>query len=125
MGHVIKNITLHVGMRHSCRGKCVIDNSCASFNIGPSINDQVLCQLSDSDHVRHPEDLKPRDEFTYTGTEVRLPKKSRIPPCNSADCLMTELRKRITCRKLLLDYGERQKHANLNNGEVFPPWVRG
>ena len=113
MGHVIKNITLHVGMRHSCRGKCVIDNSCASFNIGPSINDQVLCQLSDSDHVRHPEDLKPRDEFTYTSTEVRLPKKS--------DCLMTELRKRITCRKLLLDHGERQKHANLNNGEVFRP----
>ena len=119
MGHVIKNITLHVGMRHSCRGKCVIDNSCASFNIGPSINDQVLCQLSDSDHVRNPEDLKPRDGFTYTGTEVRLPKKSRIPPCNSADCLMTELRKRITCRELLLDHGERQKHANLNNGEVL------
>nr|XP_058946188.1 venom prothrombin activator pseutarin-C non-catalytic subunit-like [Pocillopora verrucosa] len=78
VGHVIKNITLHVGMRHSCRGKCVIDNSCASFNIGPSINDQVLCQLSDSDHVRHPEDLKPRDGFTYTGTES---------PCSSDPCM--------------------------------------
>ena len=79
----------------------------------------MLCQLSDSDHVRHPEDLKPRDGFTYTGTEVRLRKKLRIPLCNSADCLMTELRKRITCRELLLDHGERQKHANLNNGEVL------
>ena len=57
-------------MRRSCTGLCTIESNCFSFNIGPPINDQVVCQLSDSDHVRHPEDLKPRDGFTYTGTEV-------------------------------------------------------
>ncbi len=58
-------------MRSSCRGRCTMESNCVSFNIGPPINDQVMCQLSDSDHTRHPEDLKPREGFTYRGTEVR------------------------------------------------------
>ena len=58
-------------MRSSCRGRCTIENNCVSFNIGPPINDKVLCQLSNSDHIRHPDDLKPRDGFMYSGTEVR------------------------------------------------------
>ena len=48
----------------------MMESKCDSFNIGPSINDHVVCQLSDSDHARHPEDLKTREGFTYIGTEV-------------------------------------------------------
>ncbi|XP_078371407.1 uncharacterized protein LOC144655059 [Oculina patagonica] len=76
-GHVIKNISLSVGMRSSCRGRCTMESKCVSFNIGPPINDQVLCQLSDSDDMRHPDDLKPREGFIYRGTEN---------PCSSNPC---------------------------------------
>ncbi len=69
--HVIKNISLSLGMRASCRGRCTIESKCVSINIGPPINDKVLCQLSDSDHIRHPEDLQPLEGFMYRGTEVR------------------------------------------------------
>ncbi len=68
--HVIKNISLSLGMQASCRGRCTIESKCVSINIGPPINDMVLCQLSDSDHIRHPEDLKPLEGFKYRGTEV-------------------------------------------------------
>ena len=71
-GHVIKNVSLSVGMRGSCKGRCTIESKCLSFNIGPPIKDNVLCQLSDSDHTLHPEDLKPREGFTYRGTEVMI-----------------------------------------------------
>ncbi|XP_078351789.1 putative skeletal organic matrix protein 5 [Oculina patagonica] len=46
-----------------------MESRCQSINIGPPINDKVVCELSDSDHSLHPEDLKPRAGFTYTGTE--------------------------------------------------------
>ena len=67
---MIKNISLNLGMRASCKGRCTIENNCVSINIGPPINDKVSCQLSDSDHIRHPDDLKPREGFSYRGTEV-------------------------------------------------------
>ena len=70
-GHVIKNISLNLGMRTSCRGRCAIENNCVSINIGPPKSDKVLCQLSDSDHFRHPDDLKPSEGFMYIGTQVR------------------------------------------------------
>lgn len=69
-GHVIKNISLSLGMRASCRGRCTIESECVSINIGPAIKNRVLCQLSDSDHIRHPGDLKPLEGFMYRGTEV-------------------------------------------------------
>ena len=70
-GHVIKNLSLELGTRDPCRGQCVMENRCVSINIGPPINDRVVCELSDSDHSLHPEDLKARAGFTYTGTEVK------------------------------------------------------
>ena len=42
-----------------------------SINMGPVKNKKVICELSDSDHFSHPEDLEVRPGFTYTGTEVR------------------------------------------------------
>jgi len=77
-GHVIKNVSLSVGMRETCKERCVMEHTCMSINIGPPINDKVLCQLSDSDHMGHPGDLKPKDGFTYRGTEN---------PCFSNPCL--------------------------------------
>ena len=69
--HVIKNISLSVAMRSSCIGRCAMERQCVSINIGPSIKDHVLCQLSDSDGILHPEDLRPKEGFTYRGTEVK------------------------------------------------------
>ena len=42
-----------------------------SVNIGPPINDKVVCELSDSDYLQHREDLKSRCGWAYGGTEVR------------------------------------------------------
>ena len=70
-GHVIKTISLHKGMSSSCLGRCSIESTCMSFNIGPPIDNHVICQLSNSDHMRHPGDLKPQEGFTYRATEVR------------------------------------------------------
>ena len=58
-------------MRSSCRGRCTLNDKCVSYNIGPPIKDQVLCQLSDSDHIQHPEDLVTREGFVYQNSEVR------------------------------------------------------
>ena len=48
-----------------------MENHCVSFNLGPPINDRMVCELSDSDNKQQPEDLKPRAGFAYRGTEVR------------------------------------------------------
>ena len=71
VNHVIKNITLGLGMHSSCRGRCILDDNCVSYNIGPPIKDQVLCQLSDSDHIQHPKDLVTQEGFVYRNSEVR------------------------------------------------------
>ncbi|KAL9953840.1 hypothetical protein ACROYT_G041312 [Oculina patagonica] len=58
-----------------------MESPCVSINIGPPINDRVVCELSDSDHSLHPENLEPRAGFTYTGTELvhfRLARKFMI-----------------------------------------------
>ena len=70
-GHVIRNISLSVGMRDTCKDRCTMEDACVSINIGPPIDDKVLCQLSDSDHMQHPGDLKSKEGFIYRGTEVR------------------------------------------------------
>ena len=41
-----------------------------SVNIGPPIKDKFTCELSDSDHIRHPKDVKLREGFMYVGPEV-------------------------------------------------------
>ncbi|XP_022807921.1 uncharacterized protein LOC111344916 [Stylophora pistillata] len=47
-----------------------MEDRCNSINMGPSgEKDKVLCQLSDSDHLQHPNDLKPMAGFMYRGTE--------------------------------------------------------
>ena len=68
---MIKKIILRSEMRSSCRGRCSLDDNCVSYNVGPAIKNQVSFQLSDSDHVQHPEDLVPREWFMYQSSEMR------------------------------------------------------
>ncbi|XP_078352337.1 protein lin-12-like [Oculina patagonica] len=93
-GHVIKNLTLKLGTRDPCRGQCVMESRCMSINIGPPIKDGAVCELSDSDHSLHPEDLKPRAGFTYTGTENAC---SSNPCFHDGTCLNGFTDKRYQC----------------------------
>ncbi|KAL9953719.1 hypothetical protein ACROYT_G041178 [Oculina patagonica] len=94
-GHVIKNLSLQLGQtRDPCRGQCVMESRCVSINVGPPINDRVVCELSDSDHSLHPEDLKPRTGFTFTGTENAC---STNPCLNNGTCLNGFTDKRYKC----------------------------
>ena len=72
--HVIKkfNLSIYVGpsMRSACTHRCIMDPVCVSVNIGPSTDEEFICELSDSDHMKHPEDLKKQEGFLYIGTEV-------------------------------------------------------
>ncbi|PFX13090.1 ALK tyrosine kinase receptor [Stylophora pistillata] len=63
-----------------------MEDKCKSINMGPSgEKDQFLCQLSDSDHLQHPKDLKPIAGFMYRGTE----NKGCFSMCyNNATCLV-------------------------------------
>ena len=65
------NIT--VDRQDSCRVSCYLDDYCLSYNFGRLKDGHSVCQLSDSDHVQHPEDLKKIDGFVYLGTEVIIP----------------------------------------------------
>lgn len=79
-GHVIKNISLRVGLHEvTCRDRCVMEGTCVSFNIGQPTNDTVICQLSDSDHTLHPRDLKLQAGFTYRGAEVKTYRHGKNP----------------------------------------------
>ncbi|XP_078374751.1 uncharacterized protein LOC144658233 isoform X1 [Oculina patagonica] len=66
-GHVVKNLS--IGIYASCKHLCLLENHCVLFNLGPPIKDRMVCELSDSDSTKHPEDLKPRDGFVHRGTE--------------------------------------------------------
>ena len=58
--------------KDTCELKCYMDNDCMSTNVGTLGRGKYLCELSDSDHELHPEDLKIRQGFTYRATKVRL-----------------------------------------------------
>ena len=72
---MVENISLNMepdDVRFECRALCGMESSCVSINIGPPANDGArLCQLSNSDHIRHLYDLKPQEGFLYWATKVR------------------------------------------------------
>ena len=74
--HMIKkfNLSIYVGpsVRSACTHQCIMDPVCVSVNIGPPTDEKFICELSDSDHMKHPEDLKKREGFLYIGTEVLI-----------------------------------------------------
>ena len=69
VGHVIKNLS--IGIQASCKNLCTMESHCVSINIGPPINGKMVCELSNSDHRRHSEDLKAKEGFIYRATQVR------------------------------------------------------
>ena len=72
--HVIKkfDLSIYVGpsVRSACTHRCIMNPVCVSVNIGLPTDEKFICELSDSDHTKHPEDLKKREGFLYIGTEV-------------------------------------------------------
>lgn len=68
-GHVIK--TLQVKKQEQCELRCFHESECVSYNMGPSQVNGFTCELSNSDHVRHPDALVPRAGYIYRGTEVK------------------------------------------------------
>lgn len=106
VGHLIKNLTLTLGLRSSCRGQCTLEDNCVSYNIGPPIKDQVSCQLSDSDHVQHPDDLVTREGFMYQSSEVRY----FNPYLSSSRCTST---KKKNFLDHLLIFTSQHFHKNL------------
>ena len=68
-GHVILNLTIETQIR-SCEHHCVMESECVSVNIGPPIDNKINCELSNSDHFQHPEDVIRRPDWTYGATGV-------------------------------------------------------
>ena len=70
VNHVIKNVS--VGSSDVCEIECYLDNRCLSYNYGDQGNVHHKCELSDSDHKQHPNDLQERLGYIYRGTEVHI-----------------------------------------------------
>ena len=69
VGHVINET--EVGSLSTCRVMCYIEADCVSLNVVPLQHaESLLCELSDSDHIQHPEDLFYRPGSTYISFKV-------------------------------------------------------
>ena len=68
IGHVFKTVQVETG--DQCEIRCYGDHQCLSVNLGPYQDYGHACELSKSDHVRHPDDLVPRPGYLYKGTKV-------------------------------------------------------
>ena len=69
VGHVINET--EVGFLGTCRVMCYIEADCVSLNVVPLQHaESLLCELSDSDHIQHPEDLFYRPGSTYVSIKV-------------------------------------------------------
>ncbi|CAH3185630.1 unnamed protein product, partial [Porites evermanni] len=90
--HVFLNLS--IGIYASCEHRCVMESECVSINVGPPINDRVICELSNSDHWHHPEDRQPTHGWTYRGAENLCCSN----PCrNNAKCLLGFTDKKYLC----------------------------
>ena len=69
-GPVVSNHSVELNL--DCQVQCALARECVSYNMGPTINSKLVCELSNSDHLQHPEDLKPRKDWIYRGTQVGL-----------------------------------------------------
>ena len=56
----------------NCEIQCFIEVKCESYNFGPNEDGDYLCELSDSDGVRDPDDLRARQGSLYRATKVSL-----------------------------------------------------
>ena len=84
-----------------------MEDRCKSINMGPEVKDKVLCQISDSDHVQHPNDLKPTEGFTYRGMEVS--KKVRFLSLQILNPLLWVVQKKSQNRNVYSEWNLRIK----------------
>ncbi|XP_048581101.1 uncharacterized protein LOC116618466 [Nematostella vectensis] len=67
-GHLLTNMT--VSPKGACGSYCFDSPECFSYNVGPGSDElEFTCELSDSDAAQHPDDLVPREGFTYHAYE--------------------------------------------------------
>lgn len=65
--------TTKSGSQGFCRVLCYLNDRCLSYNYGTSAHgEKDMCELSESDHVMHGEDLTDRSDTVYMRAEVRL-----------------------------------------------------
>lgn len=70
IGHVFKSI--FVEDEENCKLNCYLENECVSYNFASSlVSNKHLCELSDSDHREHPQDLQEENDFVYGASKVR------------------------------------------------------
>jgi hypothetical protein len=55
-----------------CQHKCFVNNACVSYNLGPIRGMTRTCELSDTDHVGHPNHVVPKERSQYCAIEVCL-----------------------------------------------------
>ncbi|KAL9956973.1 hypothetical protein ACROYT_G038544 [Oculina patagonica] len=67
IGHLVTSYLLN--SQDDCELKCYMEDDCMSINFGPGDSGAYLCELSDSDHDLHPDDLRQRDGFIYKPTK--------------------------------------------------------
>ena len=54
------------------RYECLMESNYVSVNVGPpDKNGLRVCQLSDSYHIQHPEDLKAQEGSLYWATQLK------------------------------------------------------
>ena len=69
-GHIFKSV--EVQSETDCDVKCYLESDCISFNVVTSPTDgTITCELSNSDHETHPEDLRRQFGAVYQPIKVK------------------------------------------------------
>lgn len=68
LNHVIS--TPRANSAEVCELQCFIEVTCESYNFGPNEDGGHVCELSDSDAIRDPDDWATKQGFLYGGTKV-------------------------------------------------------
>ena len=69
-GHIFKSV--EVKSETDCDVNCYLESDCISFNVVTSPTDgTITCELSNSDHETHPEDLRRKFGAVYQPIKVK------------------------------------------------------
>ena len=69
--HVIRSAL--VDNNDFCQMKCYVEQTCLSYNLGSiESGNKFVCELSDSDHYQHPEDLVFKKGFSHHPAVVSI-----------------------------------------------------
>jgi hypothetical protein len=67
---VIKTIRMLAPGLEDCQHQCFKEDKCVSYNLGPVFGVIRSCELSDTDHVEYPDDVKSVPGAKYCGIKV-------------------------------------------------------